>query len=204
MAWYNPFSWGGGPDEVDYSRLTSINNQIRGRGERIAQDTRDIDFSVTAADKKHFEESFGFMRDLVVRELEERLPGVLAEVSGQAGARGLSGSATEATLRGNVVRGGQRDVANVLSQFGAQQAGQLAQFATQRGQNQLQRNRQLFRTLIESYAPQREFEQRRVEQEEQRIAREQKAFGQLVGGAIPFAEQSLSKLFSPTPEQPRA
>ena len=141
------------------------------------------------------------MRDLIVRQIEERLPGIVQNASASAGARGISGSGNEATLRAASATRAQTDAANTLNQFGAQQAGQLANFAQNRAGFELTRNQQLFQSLLQSYQPLQNLENNILNQEQQRIDSEKGAFGNLVGsltGLIP----GIGGGSSPQPQQP--
>jgi len=182
LAWFNPFSWGGGPDQVDYSRLQGMNKQFEQFGQESAQSLRGLNAGITPQDQEQYRQSFGFMQGLVTDQLRNQLPGILSQVSGQAGARGLSGSASEQGLRQRAGLAGQRQAGEVLQQFGAQQAGLMQQGAATRFGQELSRNQQLWQNLMQSYAPSYQTEQGRVASEEARIAAERAAFGGLVGG----------------------
>lgn len=184
MAWFNPFSWGGGPDQVDYSKLNDIIGQIQGQGLDVANRIKGINFGVTAEDQAQYGKSYGFMRDQVLRDLQTKLPALLGTASGQAGARGLAGSGIEAGMRSNVSRGAQRDVADVLSQFGSQQAGVMSSMALNRGQAQVGQNQALWDTILGAYTPGYNQQLRYTEQERQRIAQEGQAFGGFLGDLI--------------------
>ena len=193
MAWFNPFSWGGGPDEVDYGPARKIAEDIRGEFSRFEQDARSIEFGVTDQDRELYDESFGPMRDLIMREIEQKLPGLVQGAWASAGARGVSGSGQEATLRAATATGAQTDAANVLSQFGSQQAGQLTQNAQQRAGFELTRNQSLWQNLLQSYKPLQEVEGQKIDVEAARIQQEKQAFGDLTGkivGAIPLPGKS--------------
>lgn len=199
MAWYNPFSWGGGPDEVDYSRLQGMNQRFEQMGQQQAQELRGISSGITPQDQQLYGQSYGFMRDLVMGDLRNQLPGLLAGVSGQAGARGLSGSASEQGLRQRAGLAGARQAGEVLQNFGAQQAGLLQAGAANRFGQELTRNQQLWQNLMQAYMPSYGTEQRRVQSEEDRIAAEKGAFGSLVGGIGGLFAPGLGNLIQGIP-----
>ncbi len=189
MAWFNPFSWGGGPDEVDYGPSRKIAEDIRGEFGRFESEARSIEFGVTDADQALYDESFGHMRDLVMREIEQKLPGLVQGASASAGARGISGSGNEASLRNSSARTAQTDAANTLSAFGANQAGQLTQNAQNRAGFELTRNQGLWQSLLQSYKPLQQVELDKTDREFDRIQQEKQQFGSLAGkltGAIPI------------------
>ena len=181
MAWFNPFSWGGGPDEVDYGPMRGLNDRIMSEFEKSRSDANSIQTGITGEDRKLYDESYGAMRDQVMRDIEQKLPGLLQGASGQAGARGMAGSAVEQGARSNVTRGVQRDAANTMSQFGMQQAGQMTANAQNRSNFQLTRNQGLWQNLLSAYKPQQDLEMGIIKSEQDRIAAEKGAFGGLVG-----------------------
>jgi len=183
MAFFNPFSWGGGPDEVNWDRLRGLASEVRGQYGKYEANTNAINFGVTPEDQAQYDLSYGHMRDLVMQDLQTKLPGLLQDVSGQAGARGLSGSAVEQGLRQRAGLAAQRQAGSILSEYGSQQAGLMQQGALQRGQLQLTRNQQLWQNLMQSYSPSFGVESSFLDSEQQRIAGERSAFGQLLGGA---------------------
>jgi len=199
MAWWNPYSWGGGPDEVDYSRLQGMNKRFEQFGQQQAQELRGISSGITPQDQQMYGQSFGFMRDLVMDQLRSTMPGILASQSGQAGARNLSGSATEQGLRQRALLAGQRQAGEVLQGFGAQQAGQMQQGAATRFGQEMSRNQQLWQNLMQAYMPSYQTEQGRVSQEEQRIAQEKASFGGLVGGVAGLFAPGIGNIIGGRP-----
>jgi len=204
MAWYNPFSWGGGPDEVNYGNINRMNQQFIDMGQKQAGEMRGISSGITAQDKEMYGQSYGMMRDLVMGDLRNQLPGLLAGVSGQAGARGMSGSGMEQGMRQQAGIAGQQQAGQVLQQFGAQQAGLMQQGAATRFGQEMSRNQALWHNLMQSYMPQYQTEQGRISSEEQRIAQEKGAFGNMLGGIAGFAAGGFSHLIPGFKQQPQA
>lgn len=197
MAWFNPFSWGGGPDEANWGPMRQIASDILAGGQRIQRNIEGIDFGVNEQDQQQWGASYGHMRDLVLADLMQKLPNILGQASGQAGARGLAGSGIEAQMRAARSTEAQRGTANILSQFGANQAGQMAAFAAQRGQHELSRNQQLWNTLLQSYQPMMDVEGAFLKSEQERIAKEKSAFGKLLGTVAPI----LAGTYGTQPQQ---
>jgi hypothetical protein len=199
MAWYNPFSWGGGPDEVDWGPLRNLAGQVQQGGADINRQLQNIDFGITGADQQQWGKSYGHMRDMVISDLERTLPGILAGASNQAGARGLAGSNIEGIMRAATAGNAQFQAGQTLAGFGAQQAGQMAQFAANRGQQELSRNQQLFNTLLGSIQPMMGIEGQFLSSEMDRIAREKSAFGGLLGGIGNLFAPGLGNLIGKIP-----
>jgi hypothetical protein len=88
-----------------------------------------------------------------MRQYQNQLPALLAQLRGSSGARGLSGSGIEKSLEFEQVGLAQNDLANMLSQSAIQQGQFLQQGAFQRSQQELSRNQQLFNSLLQSFGP---------------------------------------------------
>ena len=181
MSWYNPFSWGGGGDEANPQPMRDWAMDVGREARASNAEAMKIGFGVTAEDQQNYGESYGFMRDMVMNDLRTKLPGLLQDVSGQAGARGLSGSAVEQGLRQRAGLAAQRQAGDIMSQYGAQQAGIMQQGALQRGQAQLSRNQMLWQNLLQSYQPILGVEQMKFGADQERIQNENNAFSGLLG-----------------------
>lgn len=181
MSWFNPFSWGGGGDEANIQPLRNWAMDIGREARASNAAAMGINFGVTAEDQQQYDASYGHMRDLVLQDLQQKLPGILQGISGQAGARGLSGSADEQALRQRAGLAAQRQAGSILSEFGANQAGLMQQGALARGQLQLTRNQMLWQNLLQSYQPILDVEGQQYQADVNRIAGEKSAFGNLLG-----------------------
>lgn len=147
------FLTGGGDTSSAYNQLNQTARDYKEEAENIARSTGGIRLGITGADQQEFDKSFGHFRDMILRSLQQDLPGILEQAGGQVGVRGLGGQEAQSYIQNaNAQIRGQQSL-DQLSQFGAMQAGQLAGFSNNRVQQQLQRNQLLWQQMTGAYAP---------------------------------------------------
>ena len=104
------------------------------------------------------QQSIGAAGDIARRELEASLPGLFAQASGGAAARGISGSSQEAFSRAHI--GGQavRSLENLFSREQAAGGQALLQLPFQQAQTQLNAQQLLFNQLVGATLPLRQIQ----------------------------------------------
>ncbi|MHC4066578.1 MAG: hypothetical protein ACYSUI_19050 [Planctomycetota bacterium] len=120
MGFFSNLFGGGGPD------FAPIEQGFRDFQERQLA----VEPGVTRADRDLAAESIGATRDIALSELQAVLPQILEQTSGQAGARGLGGSAIEAGLRASQGAAAHRNIADVISRASIAQGQALQQGST--------------------------------------------------------------------------
>jgi len=169
--------------DPDYSKYNKMAGEIRGAYGDFEKRQQGVGLGVTAADQEMAQKSIGYTGDLARLQLEQILPGILSQVSGQAGARGLGGSQIEGIQRSMAGNEQARLVQQMLLDEQRQTAQALPQMAFQRAGMELGRNAQLFQSLIGSYEPGFQLEGMKIQQQQQRQASARGAIGGAIGMA---------------------
>ncbi len=185
---------GGEGEQVDAERIRKLQSQLGSGTARIQGDIRNLDFGITDQDKQQVEDSIGATSDMARSNLEKALPGILAQISGQTGARGLAGSSIEANNRAGAGAQALQGLQEILAREQSQGAMSLLQIPGQRADRQLGKQRLLFDNLVGSITPQLNSENNILKQQtalDQAEKDSQSSFlgklGGLAGAGIGFA-----------------